>query len=325
MTKERPILFSAPMVRAIMRRVSPKTQTRRVVKPQPYRRERSTHAGGVWFWERSKNDLTEWINWDGFTCEEMMRGGMPQYCPYGVPGVVLLVKESWRVLKKYDRLSPSKLPPAAWQSIHWAADGDKPATHGRTRPGRFLPNARVRTRLEVVSVRVERLQDISEADAVAEGFDTDICHAVIHERARRAKVRPGYYVERAGVDLQEEWCDKCVEGVDGHHRLLYGQSDSPAWCSRCGILLDGESMTDYGMARELFLEGHDDETRAHWPLSPDDAHVTGRFVSDVPDQMKGRLAQIAMATLWDRINGDGSWKSNPWVWVVEFKRVEAAA
>ena len=182
-TKERPILFSAPMVRAIL--AGRKTQTRRVVKPQPPF-DNLASANGNRYGCRSGGSGTGWIIYPdnpGTLFSKYDGTGEKITCPYGVPGVVLLVKESWSVLKKYDHLSPSKLPPAAWRSIHWAADGDKPRTHGRTRPGRFLPNARVRTRLEVVSSRPERVQEISEADAIAEGFvETFDSAGACHER-----------------------------------------------------------------------------------------------------------------------------------------------
>lgn len=150
--KERPILFSAPMVRALL--AGQKTQTRRVVTPQPYLAISNgplefTNSPGTWAWGQDGEDSRR--------------------CPYGVPGDALLVKESWCVHRRYDHLPPSKLPSAAWRTLHWMADGPKPATHGRTRPGRFLPNARVRTRLEVTGVRVERVRDISAADILAEG------------------------------------------------------------------------------------------------------------------------------------------------------------
>ena len=306
--RTRSIPFTAPMVLAI--RARRKTQTRRIVTPQPGRhglRERTNRdRNRVW---------AEQLSADGrFGVMENRR------CPYGVPGDVLLVKESWCVDRRYDDLPPSKLPAAAWRTLHWMADGGKPRAHGRTRPGRFLPNARVRTRLEVTSVRVERVQGINEVDAVAEGMTLDTCESIMSRRARRARVRPGYYVIRDdGADKQQEWCDRCVDGVDGSRRLLSGESDTPAWCATCFVLLEGDGLTEYGMARELFLEGHKGEERPHWPLSPDDAHIAARFCRDLPDHMMGRLAQIAFATLWDQINGTGAWARNEFVWVVEFK------
>jgi hypothetical protein len=188
-----------------------------------------------------------------------------------------------------------------------------------------MPRWASRILLEVVSVRVERVQYITEADAIAEGMDDNTCYEIVRRRAQKAVVRDGFYVvDDHGGDCVEEWCDRCVEMVQGEARHLSGECDSPSWCAKCGALLDGESMTDYGMARELFLDGHASEERPHWPLSPDDAHIAARFCCDVPDQMKGRLRQIAFSTLWNEINGDGSWEANPWCWAITFKRIEEA-
>ncbi len=189
---ERPILFNAPMVRAVLE--GRKTQTRRVVKPQPRDAQRIEEcAGGGWMVDR------EQINF-----------------PYA-PGMRLWVRESFSGPHRVDHLPPSLWPvnPPLW---YWADGNPSSGDWTRPRPSIHMPRWASRILLEVTAVRVERLQDISEADAMAEGVG---------------------------------WSD---------YQDQHGERMEP---------------------REAF------------------------------------------AALWEQINGPGSWDANPWVWVVEFRRVEA--
>ena len=159
-TTERPILFSAPMVRAI--RDGRKTMTRRVVKPQP-----DTYYGSEPYWSIGGHRL---------------RAGAaaPLRCPYGQPGDRLRLISSWATDARYDDLKPTDLPrdgdptelgrPVFWS--HWTGE-EKPAWCGKLRPGRFLPSSLrwLMPVAEVTGVRAERLQDISEEDARAEGVE----------------------------------------------------------------------------------------------------------------------------------------------------------
>ena len=131
--KYHPILFSGPMVRAILE--GRKTQTRRVVKPQPERSlvADSKNRAPLAFWMDNK----EWIK--------------PRY----QPGDRLWVKETW--CNYDDWLYIYKATPPNWaHNIGWS-----PSTH--------MPRDAARITLEVTNVRVERLQEISEKDAKAEG------------------------------------------------------------------------------------------------------------------------------------------------------------
>ena len=151
--KERPILFSAPMVRAILD--GRKTQTRRVVKRGQVfrfcpggdlsREERSRMNASAFEWE-SKNPAHP-------TMDELLA-----ICPYGAPGDRLWVRETWQDIGCEDRT----------EYIYLASveDGYHPPTW---RPSIHMPRAACRIVLEVVSVRVERLNEITEADAIAEG------------------------------------------------------------------------------------------------------------------------------------------------------------
>ena len=141
---DRPILFSAPMVRAIL--AGSKTQTRRVVKP----------------WEPRLMNLRRAVPEDvsylpDFTCYRST-------CPYGQPGDLLWVRETWSTHACFDHLPPNKCPP----SIHYWADGK--VQTGKGRPSIHMPRWASRITLEVTGARVERLQAISDADAMAEGI-----------------------------------------------------------------------------------------------------------------------------------------------------------
>ena len=153
MTVEKPILFSAPMVRAILG--DKKTMTRRVAKLNSAGRGRLRGRN----WRYDDPDAT---------CA----------CPYGRPGDLLWVREAWRTLPIYDARKPTDL--ATNTAIQYAAygavvNGPAPADGwGRLRPGMFMPRWASRINLEITWVGVERLQDISERDAIAEGAPESI-------------------------------------------------------------------------------------------------------------------------------------------------------
>lgn len=173
--KDRPILFSGPMVRALL--AGTKTQTRRVVKPQPrtmpdgflprlYWPARDTHmthdGTGRAFFQFEKRG-----NYDG---QHTASGAF--YCPYGQPGDRLWVRETWGISLCGSRVS---LKPDAWpegwpvDKLRYAADGHD-IGKACIRPSIHMPRWASRITLEITGVRVERLQDISEVDAKAEGI-----------------------------------------------------------------------------------------------------------------------------------------------------------
>lgn len=213
--KEHPILFSAPMVRALL--AGTKTQTRRVAKPQPdYICQDGTPA-------RSTDTA------------KVRRGQMMTFsCPYGQPGDRLWVREAWSAHKDEDHLPPRDCSRDIrfYEVEHGRQRGLNPRI-GKLRPSMFMPRWHSRITLEVTGVRVERLQDISEADAIAEGCITAGSIQVLSERRNHLS-------------------------------------------------------------------------------SPDVAGIDGKVYQD---------AAHAYSALWESINGPGSWDANPWVWVVEFKRV----
>jgi len=163
----RPIIFSGPMVRAILD--GRKTQTRRVVKPQP------KTAGLAGVYADPYNHGPEWAFW---LPDNRMTEPRTWACPYGLPGDRLWVRETWAVGACADGIKPRGLDPKTWLvdngGLWYPADETVPrqpiSPRGRLRPPMFMPRWASRITLEVVGVRVERVREISDMDAVAEGM-----------------------------------------------------------------------------------------------------------------------------------------------------------
>ncbi|MFU3591262.1 hypothetical protein ACM7KK_29605 [Pseudomonas aeruginosa] len=171
--KERPILFTGPMVRAILE--GRKTVTRRVVKPQP-------------------DFLGSMV--DPNTPFKTLDAGLHARitCPYGEPGDRLWVRESWWQAGDWQSTYPED-DTGAWfgsKRIVYSADGAPPnepnhhypnglrnGTYSaaepnkiwRHRPSIHMPRWASRILLEITAVRVERLQDITRSDIRAEGLE----------------------------------------------------------------------------------------------------------------------------------------------------------
>ncbi|MEW5250331.1 hypothetical protein [Microbulbifer discodermiae] len=159
--KERPIPYSAVMIRAL--RAGMKTNTRRMINPQPEMRE-----GG-----QCRVRING--NWNLGPADFLLRDAMPRFgCPYGQPGDRLWTREAWRTTAGLDHLPPRDIPMDA--PIWYEADGPAPAPQfGRYRHARFMCRWMSRGLDEVTDIRVERLQDISEEDAKVEGITPYKC------------------------------------------------------------------------------------------------------------------------------------------------------
>jgi hypothetical protein len=178
--KERPILFSAPMVRAILD--GTKTQTRRVAPINDLTIKPQGDDIVTWAVSFSKTVKGVFASYSGgkFTDEQARRIIASQFCPYGQPGDRLWVRETWMDLRGTG-VEHRPTPASALQRYAYAADtprgsyGDEARKeYGlKWRPSIHMPRAVSRINLEVTGVRVERLQDISEADALAEGIEHD--------------------------------------------------------------------------------------------------------------------------------------------------------
>lgn len=187
--KERPILFNGPMVRAILE--GRKTQTRRLFNAPP--------------WDYEIDDGQCWV--------EDIYGDWHFWCPFGQPGDRLWVRETFSPAYTFSE-------EGSFRWAHYRATLEKGIGYTpRWRPSIHMPRWASRITLEITGVRLERLQSISETDAVAESC------------------RPGRMDELSSSSI-------------------------------------------YRNARENFF------------------------------------------TLWDDIYGQGAWTVNPWVWAIEFKRIE---
>lgn len=223
--RELPIPFTAPMVRAIL--AGTKTQTRRVMRPQPFVDDQGNACWkGINFGQDGRGPLFRSL---ASSLPSSRTGRV--HCPYGKPGDKLWVREPWATLASEDHLPPRECSRDVrfYEAEHGRQRGTNPRI-GKPRPGMFMPRWHSRLTLENAGVRVERLHDINEADAIAEGI--------------------------------------------------------------------------------VPLPGQDGEPGAWWT-----ADVS------LGAALHGRTPVAAYMKLWEHINGRGSWALNPWLWVIDFRRL----
>lgn len=174
MSKSHPILFSAPMVRAIL--AGNKTQTRRVAKGVNLK---ITHHDDGISWRAEFNpaikSVTSSTSGGPFTESEARQVIANQFAPYK-PGDRLWVRETWVSGPLSEMFAPRELSPStvvrypATDDISSDLDKRGPSwLKARKRPSIHMPRWASRITLEVTAVRIERLQSISARDAVAEG------------------------------------------------------------------------------------------------------------------------------------------------------------
>lgn len=159
---ERPILMSGAMVRATLADI--KTETRRAMNPQPV-------PGGGWDWscpipKKFKCTPGSTIYWADGTAPGTATTRF--YCPYGKPGDRLWVREAWRVAGSGAGLRVPELSDAWQNELRYRADHDDSYIDTFS-PSIHMPRWASRILLELTDIRVERLQDISEESAIAEG------------------------------------------------------------------------------------------------------------------------------------------------------------
>jgi hypothetical protein len=154
-TMEKPIIFSKPMVQAILDGI--KTQTRRVIDLHPpYTYVEENWATGEYYKAFSMDEYGDYHN-------------LP--CPKGNVGDILWVKETYRTDARYDHMKPTDIPHNA--PIEYFTDIQFHI--GKIRPSIFMCRWMSRITLEITGVRVERVQDITEDDTTAEGMWKDPC------------------------------------------------------------------------------------------------------------------------------------------------------
>lgn len=264
---ERPILFSGAMVRAILE--GRKTQTRRVMKPQPpddcLRSEPSNHAPdieGDWHFIKSGHPtLCQWH----------------VSCPYGKPGDRLWVRETWLPDPPCDGTwdyysytdgvlhNFSAIPKRFRNTNHVLYKATREGHELTWKPSIHMPRWASRLTLEITKVRVERVQEITEADAIAEGIGVQMGDGTGPGAGYKWN-GPGYW--------------------DTVNRGMFGPSFH--------VERDGSCCCAYGRESKI------------------------------------NPAICAYRFLWDSINakregGIYAWERNPWVWVIEEKRIEVAA
>lgn len=194
----RPILFSGDMVRAIL--AGAKTQTRRVVKPQPEMEmdgEICPDGSGGWDW------IPVWPEGHRLAGRVLGYG----QCPFGQPGDLLWVRETWAIPDS-EPLRGRVLPReyVAYAASCPLVDIESPSI--RWRPSIHMPRWACRLVLEVVSVRVERLQEITEEGALMEGSFLGRCPCSEMRRKPRVPIeaafrQTGCYIH--GIEFKTLW------------------------------------------------------------------------------------------------------------------------
>lgn len=144
---DRPILFSTPMIRALLGGF--KSQTRRVLKIE---------ADSIEAHEELPGEFAPWK--DGERLSTIT-------CPYGAPGDQLYVREGFRIEQRGDRLTGKKFDVYVYRADSRMRPEFDPL---RYKPSIHMPRAASRITLTITETRVERLQDIKSADAAAEGW-----------------------------------------------------------------------------------------------------------------------------------------------------------
>ena len=204
-TKYHPILFSTPMVQAILE--GRKTQTRRVLKPAPidknnYHFEKLEKFGSRAF-GMLPNQGVEIDNINNFPYNGIW------FCPYNV-GDVLWVRETFAPKEIYDE------PPGV--IAHYKATDSFAST--KWKPSIFMPKQACRIFLKIKSIRVERLHDISKEDAIQEGIEFEIIDNIKEYKNYTAKSKEfGRYNDYSYPDVPQVSFMTLWESINGKESL----------------------------------------------------------------------------------------------------------
>jgi len=173
----KPIIFSGPMVKALL--AGTKTQTRRALTCVPEMPEANCHPRhkpkhrapylDAYCSRRPSPDNPRGMSNDWCWWQVDDRQCLPTFKVSYAPGDLLYVREAWRAWADHDALPPRDIPAGA--DVQYLADDPASPWDSRYRHARFMPRWASRITLEVSEVRVQRLQDISAEDAIAEGID----------------------------------------------------------------------------------------------------------------------------------------------------------
>lgn len=149
--KDHPILFSTSMAKAIL--AGRKTMTRRIIKPQPID---NIEVDGNFYEGNYKGyvKVDNHPNWQQQFAYE--------FCPYGEVGSTLWVRETWQKVDTYPE-------PDCFGKYLYKSMGD---TCDKWKPSIFMPKDACRIFLKITDIKVERVQDISEEDAIKEGVES---------------------------------------------------------------------------------------------------------------------------------------------------------
>jgi hypothetical protein len=238
---DRPILFSGEMVRAILK--GRKTQTRRAIKPVP-----TFNGGGACHdADALQQDYVEpyWV--------------FPETCKYGKPGDLLWVRETFcahwgtpphDAPQSYRIVTGDKLPPIKQENgdlyqptpsdimtIWYEAEGNKPF-HMKWKPSIHMPRWASRITLRITDIRVERLHEITEADARAEGCEArpfpgpwwqgyrDLGDGQLFQQQAVGETAPDWMIEPKKMP-PTPWLDRSAR--DGFRSIWMGLHGPDAW------------------------------------------------------------------------------------------------
>jgi len=297
------------MVRAILD--GRKTQTRRVMKPQP------PDIAGL-YWDRGL-----WYMPPGEPADVS-----PSYSRYDV-GDHLYVRESaWYPEPPEDEIGPQFCADATEADLK-EARRVLPRAGWKFHPSIHMPKWAARTWLEVTKVRVERVQEISDDDIIAEGVDASSSELQEILTAGAAETHTCFWVY--GEDCGESYCEKCIDAAVERARAR-GVKDAQrdgGWptssdvfsrCETCDALLD-VNPTAYCMEQEAEgLLADESWTRADRALLASVLSSADDYLDEDPP-LHPLMQRLAWNGLWDSINAKRGygWDVNPWVWCYDFK------